>query len=153
MRCAVVGAGAWGTALADLLARNKHEVRLWAYEPDVVDSINHDHENVRFLRGHPLTESVQALGDLGVTTNAAELVLFATPSHVLRSIVKAVAPALPPSAPLVVATKGIEKGTLSLMTEIVEQEVHGATVIALSGPSFAVEVVACQQTAAVAASH
>jgi len=153
MRCAVVGAGAWGTALADLLARNKHEVRLWAYEPDVVDSINGSHENVRFLRGHPLTESIRALGDVGATTNGADLVLFATPSHVLRSIVKGIAPALPASAPLVVATKGIEKGTLSLMTEIVEQEVHGATVIALSGPSFAVEVVACQPTAVVVASH
>ncbi len=152
MRCAVVGAGAWGTALADLLARNKHEVRLWAYEPDVVDSINRDHENVRFLRGHPLTDSVHALGDLTATTNGAELVVFATPSQALRSIVRAVARALPPSAPLVVATKGIEKGTLSLMTEIVEQEVSSATVIALSGPSFAVEVVSCQPTAVVVAS-
>jgi glycerol-3-phosphate dehydrogenase (NAD(P)+) len=153
MRCAVVGAGAWGTALSDLLARNKHEVRLWAYEPDVVDSINRSHENVRFLRGHPLTESVRALGDLGATTNDAELVVFATPSHVLRSIVKAVARALPTEAPLVVATKGIEKDTLCLMTEIVEQEVRDATVIALSGPSFAVEVVACQPTAVVVASR
>jgi len=104
MRCAVVGAGAWGTALADLLARNKHEVRLWAYEPDVVDSINRSHENVRFLRGHPLTESIRALRDVAATTNGADLVLFATPSHVLRSIVKGIAPALSASAPLVVAT-------------------------------------------------
>ena len=87
MRCAVVGAGAWGTALADLLARNKHEVRLWAYEPDVVDSINRNHENVRFLRDHPLTDSIEALGDLNAATKNAELVVFATPSHVLRSIV------------------------------------------------------------------
>ena len=153
MRCAVVGAGAWGTALADLLARNKHEVRLWAYEPDVVESINSNHENVRFLRHHPLTDSIQALGDLNAATKNAELVVFATPSHVLRSIVKAVARALPGAAPLVVASKGIEKGTLCLMTEIVEQEVKDATVIALSGPSFAVEVVACQPTAVVVASR
>ena len=153
MRCAVVGAGAWGTALADLLARNKHEVRLWAYEPDVVDSINRNHENVRFLRDHPLTDSIEALGDLNAATKNAELVVFATPSHVLRSIVKAVARALPRAAPLVVASKGIEKGTLCLMTEIVEQEVKDATVIALSGPSFAVEVVACQPTAVVVASR
>jgi len=66
--------------------------------------------------------------------------------------VKAVAPALPRSAPLVVATKGIEKGTLCLMTQIVEQEVSAATVVALSGPSFAAEVVACQPTAVVVAS-
>ena len=79
--------------------------------------------------------------------------VFATPSHVLRSIVKAVARVLPGAAPLVVASKGIEKGTLCLMTEIVEQEVKDATVIALSGPSFAVEVVACQPTAVVVASR
>ena len=152
MRCAVVGAGAWGTALADLLARNKHDVKLWAYEPDVVDSINRQHENVRFLRGHPLTSSVKATGDLGDTVGSAELVVFANPSHVLRSIVKSVAGAIPRAVPLVVATKGIEKGTLALMTDIVEQEVGGATVVALSGPSFATEVVACQPTAVVVAS-
>ena len=153
MHCAVVGAGAWGTALADLLARNKHDVRLWAYEPDVVDSINRRHENVRFLRGHPLTSSVKATGDLTATVDSAELVVFANPSHVLRSIVKSVANALPRSAPLVVATKGIEKGTLALMTDVVEQEAGGATVVALSGPSFATEVVACQPTAVVVASR
>ncbi|HEY3133370.1 MAG TPA: NAD(P)H-dependent glycerol-3-phosphate dehydrogenase [Gemmatimonadaceae bacterium] len=152
MRCAVVGAGAWGTALADLLARNRHEVRLWAYEPDVVESINKKHENVRFLGGHPLTPSVQALNDLGSSVSGAELVVLATPSHVLRSIVRSAARSLPRAAPLVVASKGIEKGTLCLMTEIVEQEISEATVIALSGPSFAVEVVASQPTAVVVAS-
>ncbi len=153
MRCAVVGAGAWGTALADLLARNKHEVRLWAYERDVVDAINRKHENVRFLRGHPLTSSVNATGDLSATVDSVELVVFANPSHVLRSIVKSVSTTVPRSAPLVVASKGIEKGTLALMTEIVEQEAGGATVVALSGPSFATEVVACQPTAVVVASR
>ena len=152
MRCAVFGAGAWGTALADLLARNKHEVRLWAYEPDVVETINRSHENVRFLRGHPIAESIQAMGDLNTAASGAELVVFATPSHVLRSIVKGVAAALPGSVPLVVATKGIEKQTLCLMTQIVEQEVSDATVVALSGPSFAAEVVRCQPTAVVVAS-
>src|SRR2546423_10568543 len=152
MRCAVFGAGAWGTALADLLARNKHEVRLWAYESDVVETVNRSHENVRFLRGHPIAESIQAMGDLNAAASGAELVVFATPSHVLRSIVKGVAGALPGSVPLVVATKGIEKQTLCLMTQIVEQEVSDVTVVALSGPSFAAEVVRCQPTAVVVAS-
>lgn len=153
MRCAVVGAGAWGTALADLLARNKHDVRLWAYEPDVVDSINRKHENVRFLNGHALTGSIEAVGDLSIAVKGADLVVLATPSHVLRSIIKAAAPAVSRTAPLVVATKGIEKGTLCLMTEIVEQEAKGGTVVALSGPSFASEVVSCQPTAVVVASR
>jgi glycerol-3-phosphate dehydrogenase (NAD(P)+) len=152
MRCAVVGAGAWGTALADLLARNDHAVRLWAYESDVVDSINRKHENARFLKGHPLTPTIEATRDLGLATESAELIVFATPSHVLRIIAKAAAPTIPDSAPLVVATKGIEKDTLCLMTEVVEQELDGATVIALSGPSFASEVVSSQPTAVVVAS-
>jgi glycerol-3-phosphate dehydrogenase (NAD(P)+) len=152
MRCAVVGAGAWGTALADLLARNGHDVRLWAYEPDVVESINTKRENVRFLRGYALSPSVEAIGDIRRAVDGAELVTLATPSHVLRGIVKSAAASLSGSAPLVVATKGIEPETLCLMTEVVEQEVRGATVVALSGPSFAVEVVSCQPTAVVVAS-
>jgi glycerol-3-phosphate dehydrogenase (NAD(P)+) len=128
-------------------------VRLWAYEADVVDSINRKHENVRFLNGHALMASIEAVGDLNAAVEAADLVVFATPSHVLRSIVKASARNLPSAAPLVVATKGIEKGTLCLMTDIVEQEVNGGTVVALSGPSFASEVVSCQPTAVVVASR
>ena len=152
MRCAVIGAGAWGTALADLLARNGHEVRLWAYEPDVIESINTKHENVRFLRGHQLSHSIQAVGEVDRAVSGTDLVTLATPSHVLRGIVRSAARSLPPSAPLVVATKGIEKETLSLMTDIAEQEVPAATVVALSGPSFATEVVTCQPTAVVVAS-
>ena len=153
MRCAVVGAGAWGTALADLLARNGHEVKLWAYEPDVVATINQKHENVRFLAGHALSLSLEAVGDIGRAVDGAELVTLATPSHVLRRIVKSAAGSLPRGTPLVVATKGIEKGTLCLMTEVAEQEVPGATVVALSGPSFAVEVISGQPTAVVVASE
>jgi glycerol-3-phosphate dehydrogenase (NAD(P)+) len=152
MRCAVVGAGAWGTALADLLARNGHDVRLWAYEPDVVETINQTHENVRFLGGHPLSASLEAVGDIGRAVEGTELVTLATPSHVLRRIVKSAAGSLPRGAPLVVATKGIENVTLCLMTEVAEQEVPGATVVALSGPSFAAEVVSGQPTAVVVAS-
>jgi glycerol-3-phosphate dehydrogenase (NAD(P)+) len=152
MRCAVVGAGAWGTALADLLARNGHDVRLWAYEPDVVESINKKRENVRFLKGHELSPSVEAMSDIRRAVEGAELVTLATPSQVLRRIVKSAAVSLSRSAPLVVATKGIEKETLCLMTEVAEQEVPGATVVAISGPSFAAEVVKCQPTAVVVAS-
>ena len=152
MRCAVVGAGAWGTALADLLARNGHEVRLWAFEPDVVESINSRRENTRFLRGHQLSPAVQSLGEIERAVSDAELVTLATPSHVLRRIVRSAARSLPASIPLVVATKGIEKETLSLMTDIAEQEIPGATVVALSGPSFATEVATCQPTAVVVAS-
>lgn len=152
MRCAVVGAGAWGTALADLLTRNGHDVQLWAYEPDVVESVNSKHENVRFLGGHALSAGLHATGDIKRAVEGAELVTLATPSHVLRSILRSAAKSLVNTAPIVVASKGIEKGTLALMTEVAEQEIPGATVVALSGPSFAKEVVTCQPTAVVVAS-
>ncbi|MGI8402667.1 MAG: NAD(P)H-dependent glycerol-3-phosphate dehydrogenase, partial [Gemmatimonadaceae bacterium] len=152
MRCAVVGAGAWGTALADLLARNDHQVTLWAYESDVVEAINQKHENVRFLAGHKLTPSLTASGDLTKTVASGELVVLATPSQVLRTIVKSARTSFRASAPMVIATKGLEKKTLALMTDVALEEVPGATVVALSGPSFAAEVVQGQPTAVVVAS-
>jgi len=153
MRCSVVGAGAWGTALADLLTRNGHDVLLWAYEPDVVESVNKRHENVRFLGGNALSPALKATGDIERAVEGAELITLATPSHVLRSIVRSASKSITASAPIVVASKGIEKGTLSLMTEVAEQEIPGAIVVALSGPSFAKEVVTGQPTAVVVASE
>ena len=153
MRCSVVGAGAWGTALADLLTRNGHDVLLWAYEPDVVESVNKRHENVRFLGGNALSPALKATGDIGHAVEGAELITLATPSHVLRSILRSASKSITASAAIVVASKGIEKGTLSLMTEVAEQEIPGAIVVALSGPSFAKEVVTCQPTAVVVASE
>ena len=152
MRCAVVGAGAWGTALADLLARNGHEVRLWAYEEDVAESINSRHENTRFLAGQKLASTVVADNDLPRTLSRAELVTIATPSQVMRGILKTAHRELNGSAPVVVASKGIERGTLALMTDVASEELPHATVVALSGPSFAAEVASCQPTAVVAAS-
>ena len=152
MRCAVVGAGAWGTALADLLARNGHQVRLWAYERDVADSINSRHENARFLAGQKLAASLVADNDLAGALSEAELVAIATPSQLLRGIVKNARPALTDSVPVVIASKGIERGSLSLMTDVASEELPRATVVALSGPSFAAEVASCQPTAVVAAS-
>jgi len=151
MQCAVIGAGAWGTALADLLARNGHTVCLWAYEPEVVASINATHENTQFLAGAALDAGVVASGDLGTACGAAELVIFATPSHVLRGIARAAAPALERMATVVVATKGIERDTLAIMSDVLIDELPAHPVVALSGPSFAAEVVARQPTAVVAA--
>jgi glycerol-3-phosphate dehydrogenase (NAD(P)+) len=153
MRCAVVGAGAWGTALSDLLARNNHQVALWAYEPDVVETINQKHENLRFLAGHKLASSLTAVGDLQKAVATAELVVLATPSQVLRPIVRAAQASLRKATPMVIATKGLERHTLALMTDVVLEEIPGATVVALSGPSFAAEVVQRQPTAVVVASE
>lgn len=152
-RCAVIGAGAWGTALADLLARNGHETRIWAYEWDVVESINRSHLNRRFLAGHPLCDTLTAYNGMEPTLEDVELVTLAAPSHVLRSIVRSAAPFISESTTIVVASKGIEPDTLALMTDIASEELRGSTVVALSGPSFASEVVAQQPTAVVVASR
>jgi glycerol-3-phosphate dehydrogenase (NAD(P)+) len=152
MRCAVVGAGAWGTALADVLARNGHLTTLWAREDDVASSINEIHENRRFLAGATLEPSLRATPDLGRALEGnPELVVFAPPSQVLRRIAVDARSLLGGRPVAVVASKGIELESFALMTTIIEQELVGSSVVALSGPSFAAEVAARQPTAIVAA--
>ena len=153
MRCAVIGAGAWGTALADVLARNGHETMLWAREPDVAASVNGHHENRRFLAGATLDDSLRASSDLDEALEGSpELVVFAPPSQVLRRIATQVRGVVPRVPIAVIASKGIELETFALMTTVVEEELAGASVVAISGPSFAAEVAARQPTAVVAAS-
>ena len=84
MRCAVVGGGAWGTALAHLLAGVGHEVRLWAREGDVVEHVNATHANPRFLPGAAVHRRVVATADMHEALRGAGLVVYAAPSHVLR---------------------------------------------------------------------
>jgi glycerol-3-phosphate dehydrogenase (NAD(P)+) len=151
-RCAVVGAGAWGTALADLLARNGHDVSIWAYEWDVVESINRSHQNRRFLSGHYLFDTLRAYNEIEEAVEGAGLVAFATPSHVLRTIARSTRNAIDTGCPVVIASKGIEANSFALMTDVASEEIPHATVVALSGPSFAAEVVAQQPTAVVVAS-
>ena len=152
MRCAVIGGGAWGTALAELLATNDHAVRLWAREPEVVSAIREHHENTTFLPGARLAPSLVATGDQAEALEGAELVVYAAPSQHLRAVARAGATALAPGSVLAVASKGIEQTTLSLMSDVIEEELRGHAVVAISGPSFAAEVVARQPTAIVAAS-
>ncbi len=151
IRCAVVGGGAWGTAIADRLARNGHQTVLWAREPDVVDAINGSQENPRFLGGISLAPSLSATTDMGGALREATLVVYAAPSHVLRSVVASCARHIVPEAVLSVATKGIERETLALMTDVVADAAPGFPVVAVSGPSFAAEVAQGQPTAVVAA--
>jgi glycerol-3-phosphate dehydrogenase (NAD(P)+) len=152
MRCAVVGAGAWGTALADLLAGNGHAVRLWAREPEVITGIRDSGENPLFLPGIALASSLIVTGDQEEALDGAELVVYAAPSQHLRQVLRSGAARVSPSAVLAVASKGIEQGTLALMSDVVGEELPGLPVVAISGPSFAVEVAARQPTAIVAAS-
>ena len=152
MKCAVIGAGAWGTALSNLLAANGHGVMLWAREPDVVEAVNTGRENRRFLPGVCLRDGVVATGRIADALGAAELVTYVAPSHALRAVVSSGAIAVDASAVLVVASKGIERESLAIMSQVVAETLPKHAVVALSGPSFAAEVANGQPTAVVAAS-
>lgn len=152
MRCAVIGGGAWGSAIAHLAARGGHEVQLWARESDVVEHINRTHANPRFLPGAMLDPAVRATASMPEALDDAQLVVYVAPSHVLREVAKHTAPHVRDDALAVVATKGIERGTLALMSDVVQQVLPEHPVVALSGPSFALEVARGMPTAVVAAS-
>ena len=151
MRCTVIGAGAWGTALANLLAENEHEVRLWAFEPDVAEAINRRHENPRFFADVPLHPALVGTSEMAEALAGSELVVFVPPSHALRAVAAQAAPHLPVGVSLVVATKGIDREKLCLMTDVVTETCPGHPIVALSGPSFALEVALHLPTALVAA--
>ena len=150
---AIVGAGAWGTALADLVSRNGHRAVLWARETDVVADVNAHHTNSRFLHGAALSPLLTATDDLAAAVRDADTITFVAPSHVLRAVIRSAAHAVRDDAVLIVATKGIERESFALMTDIVAEELPGRAVVALSGPSFAAEVAQRQPTAVVAASR
>ncbi len=146
-KIAVIGAGAWGTALSIALGRQQeHSVRLWAYEKEVVDSINTAHVNEPFLKGCPMPAGIVATRDLAEAMEAAEIVLSVMPSHHARRVWTQMKPLLKPATLLVSATKGIENESLLRMTEVITEVLgtgEGAfapRLCALSGPSFAREV-------------
>jgi glycerol-3-phosphate dehydrogenase (NAD(P)+) len=150
---AVIGAGSWGTAIADLLARQGTPTRLWAHEQAVADAINQHHANPLFLGDAMLDARLSASTDLSEVLRGATLVCSVTPSHVARQVLERAAAYIKPGTPLVCATKGIETESLSLMHDVANEVIPHATFVALSGPSFAKEVVDGQPTAVVAASH
>ncbi len=152
-RIAVLGAGSWGTTLADLLARKGHEVRIWAHEAEVVESINLVHENTVFLPGCPLAGDLRAMSSATEAVSGAAVVLSVAPSHVFRQVVSQARTGMDPAALVVSATKGIEPGSLLLMSQVLAELLPAHPIAALSGPSFALEVYQGQPTAVVAAAE
>jgi glycerol-3-phosphate dehydrogenase (NAD(P)+) len=149
---AVLGAGSWGTALAGHLAGKGVAVRLWAYEPEVVEAVNDRHENPLYLPGAALPPGLRALADPAAAVRGVPVVLSVSPSHVTRRVLGPLGAAVAPDALVVSATKGIEQDSLALMHEVVADCLPGRAVAVLSGPSFAKEVAQGQPTAVVAAS-
>ncbi len=151
---AVVGGGAWGTALAAHAARLGHEVRLWAREPEVVRDVTERSENTLFLPGVPLPV-MQASSDPRLVLDGADIVLLVPPSSFLRSVVASIASLVPVNAKIAIATKGIENESLQLMLDVAAGTLgrDASTLAVISGPSFAREVAMGLPTDVVVASH
>ncbi len=156
MRASVIGLGAFGTALANTLASRCDDVLAWARESSVVDSINGARENRAYLPGIAVSPRVRATLSLEEALSGAELVVFATPSHATREVVKKALPHLPEHVPLLTVAKGIENETLMTMTQLLEDclpEQYHPSIAILSGPSFAKEMAAGMPTVVTIASH
>jgi glycerol-3-phosphate dehydrogenase (NAD(P)+) len=152
-RLAIIGGGAWGTALAAVACRAGSLPRLWARDPDVVAAVNTRHENPAFLPGVALDPAIAATSDLAVAIDGAEAALLVVPAQFLRGAVERLAPLLPPGLPLLLCAKGIEARSLQAMSEVVGEILPGAPVAVLSGPSLAAEVAAGLPTAVTVASR
>lgn len=160
-RITVVGGGAWGTTLADLVARKGNTVTLWAREAEVVETVNHEHVNAMFLPGAALDHRVVATDDLPAAVRGAEVIVSAVPSHALRAVMQSAAECVT-GRPLVVSvSKGLEPERLQLLSRVLEEVFAGngkgtgvgSRIAVLSGPSFAREVYERQPTAVVAAAR
>jgi glycerol-3-phosphate dehydrogenase (NAD(P)+) len=155
-KAAVLGAGTWGTALAKVLAEKGDEVSLWGRRVDVVDSINHDHVNARYLPRIELPHDVRATHDVARALDGADLVVFVPPSHAMRDVARLAAPYMPADAAVVNATKGIENHSLMFMDQVLRDELPSRCsrrLCVLSGPSFAEELGRQLPTAVVVASR
>lgn len=142
----IIGAGAWGTALAEVISRQGNQVNLWAREDDVVKSINTLNENTLYLPNIKLSELIIAQNNLDNVINC-DLLLMVTPSQFMRSVLEDIKDNLNDSIPVVLCSKGIETKTLSLMNEITESIIPKNPLAILSGPSFAIDVVNNKPTA------
>lgn len=143
----VLGAGAWGTALAQMAARTGASVTLWAFEDDVVDAINQHHTNPTYLNGYDLSPLMTATNNLANAVQQADLIIVTVPTQFIERTIKPVAHLITDETPVLVASKGIEISTGRLPSQILSSLLPQTIIGALSGPSFAHEVVQDQATA------
>jgi len=136
VKLAIIGGGAWGTALAQVAAAGGKETLLWALEPEVVDSINDAHENSLYLSGVSLSDAIRATGDLG-ELDSCDAWLVVTPAQHTRSVLGQAADC---SRPLILCSKGIEERSGMLLHEVARDCCPDAKIAVLSGPTFAHEV-------------
>ena len=146
-RIAVLGGGAWGTALAVVAARAGREVRLWMRDAAQAEAATETRHNPRYLRKTALPEGLIPTADLGWALDGAEAVLLVTPSVTVRDMAARAAPLAPPGVPFFVCAKGIEGETGLLMSQVAEQAAPGRPIGTVTGPTFASETAAGHPTA------
>ena len=155
-RAAVIGAGSWGTALANHLAECGHAVTLWARDAQLARRMESERENAPYLPGVRLRQRVTPTNDVETATHGASVFVSAVPSHAVRAVWQELAPLLPEAAILLSATKGIETGSLLTMSQVLQDTLsanRSVDVAVLSGPSFAHEVSDKVPTAVVVAAR
>ena len=135
----MIGAGAWGTALAQCLVGERRPVVLWAREPDLAASINEHHENKLYLPGVPLNPAIRATGDLSEAAGC-DVILMVTPAQHLRAALRNMKKHLTGGKPVVICAKGIELETGHLLSQTALEEAPEATIAVLTGPTFASEI-------------
>jgi glycerol-3-phosphate dehydrogenase (NAD(P)+) len=145
-RIGIIGAGAWGTALATVARRAGRDVTLWALEPEVTTAINREYCNTVYLPDITLDSAITATGDIGRAA-AADIILLVVPAQFLRASCKELASHVKKRTPVVICAKGIERGTSALMTDVVAETLPQASMMVLSGPTFAREVASALPTA------
>lgn len=152
MNVTVIGGGAWGTAMACVLAENKHTVSVWCHEPDTAREINEQHINTRYMPNQPLPETIQAHTDLKSAIAQNTWVFISTPTQFLRTIANQCKPFYNQNQVWVSLSKGIENDTILLPSDILAQELDEHIKFAvLSGPSFAHDVIQKKLTGVIVA--
>ena len=136
----ILGAGSWGTALAVLLCRNGHQVTLWSHRPQEAEKLSKTRVNESKLPGVKLPEGIEISGDLEQAVLEKDVLVMAVPSAAMRSTCRQIAQLVREGQIIVDVAKGIEKGSFSTMTDMIQQEIPGADAAVLSGPSHAEEV-------------
>lgn len=139
-RIGVIGGGAFGTAMACVVRRSGHETVIWAREAEVVTAINSDSVNPVFLKGIRLAPGIRATNDVGEAVARADFLLLAPPAQHMRTVTAQLRPVLRNGTPVVTCSKGVERSTCALMSQVIAETLPGTPVAVLSGPSFAHDI-------------
>lgn len=135
----VIGSGSWGTAMSVCLGRNGHSVKLWSRRQETTDMLKSECENKRYLPGVKIPDSVSFTSDISACADA-DIIVFATPSHTIRSVASSLSPFVRDNQVIVSISKGFDEGKYIRLSSVIKEEIPNAVVAAMSGPSHAEEV-------------